>query len=218
MKTASAIALGFSLALAATACGSSAMQSQVPRTHVDVKDNQPPKPVIQRNPHPVAYEVTVSIKDAPGPFQIFDAAMQYQVLDPSCRPDLGGMAGTRATLVEWVPVQLTPSGDGSYRGLIYENLLKDENYYGLGVCHWKMVAVQFRLKASQNPSDAEFSYHLHHDELKDGAETKAYFWKGMYPKAAVDGMTVPANDGPDKFKSELRGQLFHLQLDLKKVL
>lgn len=216
MKSASVTALGLFLALAATACGSTPMQSQVPRTHVDVKDNQPPRPVIQRNPHPTAYQVSVSIKDAPGPFEVFDAAMQYQVLDPSCRPDLGGMAGTRATLVEWVPVKFVPSGDGGYHGVIYENLLKDEDYYGLGICHWKMVAVQFRLKASSKPSDAEFSYHLHHDEVMDDARIKAYFWKGMYPKASVDGLTVPANASPEKFKAELRGDLFYLQVDLDK--
>lgn len=216
MKSASVIAPGLLLALVATACGSTPMQSQVPRTHVDVKDNQPPKPVIHRNPHPAAYEVTLAIKDAPGPFEVVDAAMQYQVLDPNCRPDLGGMAGTRATLVEWVPVQLLPAANGGYRGVIYEDLLKDEDYYGLGVCHWTMVAVQFRLKATSKPSDAEFSYHLHRDDIRDGASLKAYFWKGMYPRAPVDGMTVPGNETPDKFKNEVRDQLFYLQVELKK--
>ena len=216
MKFTSVIATGILLALFAIAGGSTPMQSQVLRTHVGVKDNRPPKPVINRNPHPTAYEVNVAIKDAPGPFEVVDAAMQYQVLDPSCRPDLGGMAGTRAALVEWVPVKLLPASNGGYRGVIYEDFLKDDDYYGLGVCHWTMVAVQFRLKATSKPSDAEFSYHLHRDHISDGASLKAYFWKGMYPRSPVDGMTVPGNETPDKFKTEVRNQLFYLQMDLKK--
>jgi len=216
MKTASAIALGFSMALAATSCGSIAMQSQVPRTHVDVKDNQPPKPVIQRNPHPTAYEVTLAIKDAPGPFEVVKAAMQYEVLDKQCLPDLGGMAGTRASLLEWVQVELSKQADGTYRGEIYDGLLKDEDYYGLGVCHWSLVTVQFKLQAHDNEEDARFSHHIFHDDIRVGADIQAYFWNGRYPKGAFPGMTVPSELDLEKFKPSVRDQLFSLDLKLAK--
>jgi hypothetical protein len=215
MKSASVTALGLFLALAATACGSTPMQSQVPRTHVDVKDNQPPRPVIQRNPHPTAYQVSVSIKDAPGPFEVVKAAMQYEVLDPSCRPDLGGMAGTRASLLEWVPVDLHKQADGTYRGMIYDGLLKDEDYYGLGVCHWSLVTVQFKLIAEDNESDTEFSYHLWHDDIVSNAVKKAYFPQRAYPKTSIEGMTFPGEEKIERFKPEARGKLFTINLIIK---
>lgn len=216
MKSASVIAPGLFLALVATACGSTPMQSQVPRTHVDVKDNQPPKPVIQRNPHPVAYNVTVAIKDAPGPFEVVKAAMQYEVLDPACLPDLGGMAGTRASLLEWVPAELVMQNDGTYRGMIYDGLLKDEDYYGLGICHWSLVTVQFQLQAHDKEEDAKFSHHIFHDDIKDGAQISAYFWDGRYPKGAFPGMTVPSELDRAKFKESVRDQLFILDFKLAK--
>ena len=192
------------------------MQSQVPRTHVDVKDNQPPKPVIQRNPHPTAYEVTLAIKDAPGPFEVVKAAMQYEVLDKQCLPDLGGMAGTRASLLEWVQVELSKQADGTYRGEIYDGLLKDEDYYGLGVCHWSLVTVQFKLQAHDNEEDARFSHHIFHDDIRVGADIQAYFWNGRYPKGAFPGMTVPSELDLEKFKPSVRDQLFSLDLKLAK--
>ncbi|WP_340647891.1 hypothetical protein [Pseudoxanthomonas winnipegensis] len=215
MKSASVIAPGLLLALVATACGSTPMQSQVPRTHVDVKDNQPPKPVIQRNPHPTAYEVTVAIKDAPGPFEVVKAAMQYEVLDPACRPDLGGMAGTRASLLEWVPVELAKQADGTYRGTIYDGLLKDEDYYGLGVCHWSLVTVQFKLKAHDNETDTEFSYHLWHEDIAAGAAKRAYFPRRAYPSTSIPGMTFPGEEKIERFKQEARDKLFTLNLSIK---
>lgn len=216
MKSASVIAPGLFLAFFATACGSTPMQSQVPRTHVDVKDNQPPKPVIQRNPHPTAYEVTVAIKDAPGPFEVVEAAMQYEVLDPACRPDLGGMAGTRASLLDWVPVELSKQDDGTYRGTVYDGLLKDEDYFGLGVCHWSLVAVQFKLRAHDNDVDSVFSHHIFHDDLKDTARIRTYYWDGRYPKGAFPRMTVPSELNPSKFKESVRDQLFTIDFTLAK--
>jgi hypothetical protein len=215
MKSASVIAPGLFLALVATACGSTPMQSQVPRTHVDVKDNQPPKPVIQRNPHPTAYQVTVSIKDAPGPFEVVKAAMQYEVLDPACRPDLGGMAGTRASLLEWVPVELARQADGTYRGTIYDGLLKDEDYYGLGVCHWSLVTVQFVLMAHDNETDTEFSYHLWRKDFALGTDKRAYFPRTAYPKTSIAGMTFPGEEKIERFKPEARDDLFTLNLSIK---
>lgn len=215
MKSASVIAPGLLLALVATACGSTPMQSQVPRTHVDVKDNQPPKPVIHRNPHPTAYEVTLALKDAPGPFEVVKAAMQYEVLDPACRPDLGGMAGTRASLLEWVPVELAKQADGTYRGTIYDGLLKDEDYYGLGVCHWSLVTTQFKLLKSEERDSPSFSYHLWHEDLHHAHEVRAYFPRSAYASSDRSGIAYPGEESPSRFKPEVRDQLFTLIISTK---
>lgn len=218
MKPASALAFGLSLALATAACGSSAMQTQAPHLpHVDVKDNKPPRPQIKRNPHPAAYEVTLTIDNAPGPFGVVKAAMQYEVLDERCLPDLGGMAGTKASLLEWVPVELQHVSGNTYRGTVYDDLLVDEDYYGLGVCHWSLVAAQFKLQAGVEKGETRFSHHIFHGDLTREGQIQAYFWKGHYPKESIENMPVPGEEDIGKFKPEVRDQLFVATFDIKPV-
>src|SRR5690606_27347179 len=143
---------------------------------------------IKRNPNPTAYEITMTIENAPGPFGIVRAAMQYEVLDLDCRPYLGGMAGTRASLLEWVPVELNHVSGTTYRGVIYDNLLVDEDYYSLGVCHWSLVTTQFKLQAGEVEGEARFSHHIFHDDLVSKDRITAHFWKGRYPKGRIENM------------------------------
>lgn len=218
MKAPPVLALGLSLAVALTACGTAAMQSKAPTPSLDVKDRQPPRPQIKRNPHPVAYDITVTIENAPGPFGVVKAAMQYEVLEDSCRPDLGGMAGTRASLLEWVPVELRHVSGTTYRGVIYDNLLVDEDYYGLGVCHWSLVTVQFKLQAGVSDNETRFSHHVFHDDLVSKSKVRAHFWRGDYPEVeTIPRMLIPGEEDSGKFKPEYRDELFTLDLAIKRV-
>ncbi len=184
---------------------------------VDVKDNQPPRPQIKRNPNPTAYEITMTIENAPGPFGIVKAAMQYEVLDESCLPDLGGMAGTKASLLEWVPVELSHVSGNIYRGVVYDNLLVDEDYYGLGVCHWSLVTTQFKLQAGAVQGESRFSHHIFHDDLVKAGQQKVYFWKGHYPKESIENMPVPSEQDIKKFKPEVLDELFALAFNIRKI-
>ena len=217
MKHTPVIALGLFLALLTTSCGSAAMHNPCPVRPVDVKDNQPPRPQIKRNPNPTAYEITLTIENAPGPFGIVRAAMQYEVLDLACRPYLGGMAGTRVSLLEWVPVELNHVSGTTYRGVIYDNLLVDEDYYSLGVCHWSLVTTQFKLQAGEVEGEARFSHHIFHDDLVSKDRITAHFWKGRYPKGRIEDMNVPSEQDIGKFKPEVRDELFALTFNIRKI-
>ena len=188
-----------------------------PVRHADVKDNQPPRPQIRRNPNPTAYEITMKIENAPGPFGIVKAAMQYEVLDDSCLPDLGGMAGTKASLLEWVPVELSRVSGDTYRGVVYDDLLVDEDYYGLGVCHWSLVTTQFKLRAGAVEGESRFSHHIFHDDLVGKKNIRSHFWSGRYPKGKLDDMPVPGEEDATKFKPEVRDELFVLDFQIRKT-
>ena len=217
VKHAPVTALGLLFAALTTSCGLPAMQTPSrPVQPMDVKDNQPPRPQIRRNPKPTAYEVTMTIENAPGPFASVKAAMQYEVLDERCLPDLGGMAGTRASLLEWVPVELQQISGNTYRGVIYDNLLTDEDYFGLGVCHWSLVTTQFKLMAGESDDDARFSHHLFHNQIVEDGTVRAHFWSGHYPKDDVlPKMPVPGEENLEKFKADAREQVFALKFDIK---
>lgn len=188
-----------------------------PVRHVDVKDNQPPRPQIRRNPNPTAYELTMTIENAPGPFGIVRAAMQYEVLDERCLPDLGGMAGTRASLLEWIPIELVHVSGDTYRGVVYDDLLVDEDYYGLGVCHWSLVTTQVKLQAGKEEGEARFSHHIFHGDLVSKDRITALFWKGRYPKGRIADMNVPSEEDLGKFKPEVRDELFALRFNIRKI-
>ncbi len=219
MKQAPVLALGLSLALLTTSCGSSAMQNPSrPVRHADVKDNQPPRPQIRRNPNPTAYEITMTIENAPGPFGWIEGVMQYETaLDDPCMPDLGGMAGTRMRLKERIPVTLTKVGENQYRGVYYTDLLVDEDYYGLGVCRWSMIAARVTLRAGMEEDEANFFENIFFDDLVSKDRVKAYFWKGRYPKGQIKGMNVPGEEALEKFKPEVRDELFALAFDIRKL-
>lgn len=217
MKPTPVLALGLSLAVALTACGTAAMQSNAPTPSLDVKDRQPPRPQIRRNPHPIAYDITVTIENAPGPFGVVKAAMQYEVLDDSCRPDLGGMAGTKASLLEWVPIELRHVSGSTYRGVIYDNLLVDEDYYGLGVCHWSLVAAQFKLQAGVSDNETRFSHHVFHEDLVGKERIRAYFPDRAYPEVPdIPKMLYPGEERLEAFRPESRDHLFALDLVIRK--
>lgn len=216
MKPAPVLALGLSLAVALTACGTAAMHSDAPNPSLDVKDRRPPRPQIQRNPQPIAYDITLTIENAPGPFGVVKAAMQYEVLDERCLPDLGGMAGTKASLLEWVPVELKHVSGTTYRGVVYDNLLLDEDYYGLGECHWSLVAVQFKLQAGLSENETRFSHHVFHDDLVGKERIRAYFPHRAYPEVSqIPKMLYPGEERLEAFKPEARDELFVLDLAIE---
>lgn len=126
--------LAASLALAilttTTACGSSTMNP----------------PDIKFNPHPTKrYELTVTIKDAPGPFDSMQTIAQYDVTDRFCVPTLPGSGATNPP-DKTVPITMTKVGENTYRGEFYADLIKDEAYSEKGMCHWKLTAVSMYLQ------------------------------------------------------------------------
>jgi hypothetical protein len=220
MKHTPVIALGLFLALLTTSCGSAAMHNPSPPVrHVDVKDNQPPRPQIKRNPNPTAYEITMTIENAPGPFGVIEGFMQYDTgLDNPCMPDLGGMAGTRMRLGESIPVKYEKIAENKYRGIFFTDLLVDEDYYGLGVCHWSMIAARVDLKAGIGPGETIFFENIFHEDLVSKDHVKVYFWKERYPKGKIEGMNIPGEDNLEKFKPEIRDELFALSFEIRKVI
>lgn len=124
--------LTLSLALITSACGS-------PMKTPDIKQNANPK---------MRYQITVTIKDAPGPFDSVTASAGYDVDNTRCVPLSPGSGATLAP-EKSVPIRLSRTADNVYQGTIYVDLLQDEDYYGLGVCRWKMTTVSANLSVQK---------------------------------------------------------------------
>ncbi|WP_049623669.1 hypothetical protein [Frateuria defendens] len=103
-------------------------------------------PDIKQNPHPkLRYEITLVIKDAPGPFDSIAGSVDYKVENDRCVP-LTPISGATVAPEKSVPLVFTRISDNLYKGTLYTDLMQDEDYYGMGVCHWAMVGAGVDLK------------------------------------------------------------------------
>ena len=160
-------------------------------------------PDIKQNPHPVKrYEITMAIEGAPGPFDGVSGFMQYDISNEDCAPrDL--VSQVRVTPIKSPPIVFTRVSDLTYTGTVFLDFLQDENYYDLGVCHWKMTAAIAALKIKG--SGAEFSPDISFDEIAAQKPVTKYFAKQIFSdtnpsESAVGG--APMSETVSKYRSD----------------
>ncbi|RST44899.1 hypothetical protein [Variovorax sp. DXTD-1] len=109
------------------------------------------KPDIKLNPQPkMRYELTLSVQDAPGPFESVTGFMQYEVQnEQECVP-ADAISGHHQRLSIDPDIEFKRVGDSqTYKGTVYLDFVQDSDYYGLGVCRWKMVGFSGVMKAGE---------------------------------------------------------------------
>ncbi|WP_049623670.1 hypothetical protein [Frateuria defendens] len=133
-------------------------------------------PDIKQNPHPrMRYELTLTIEDAPGPFDSISGMVHYKVTNGQCVP-LTPISGATLEPEKNVPITFTRVSDGIYKGTLYADLLQDEDYYGLGVCHWGVNTAWVSLRAK----GVEFTPAIDAKELVAQKSVPTFFVKGDY--------------------------------------
>jgi hypothetical protein len=154
-------------------------------------------PSIQQNPHAkMRYEITVEIDGAPGPFESVQAIAQYDVVNDRCVPLTPG-SGATVPPDKSVPITLIKSGENTYHGEVYLDLLEDADYYGLGICHWTMSSVSMYLQHQQLTFPPSISLA---NIVAQKSETR-YFNKRSYAQADTQRVDTGNPDRED-FKSE----------------
>lgn len=186
--------------------------------YADVRDRAPEQPELKRNPNPTAYELTVKLKDAPGPFASVKGFMQYETkLQDSCTPDLGGMSGSRMRLGENVPFDLQKIDPNTYRGVIYTDLFVDHDYFGLGACHVGFITARVVLHPTGKPGESAFSESLSLQEIQSATELRSGFLRRQYPEGTVGGASVPSfREGTEKRGRVNDADLFGIELIARK--
>jgi hypothetical protein len=180
MKKRTTATLVFSSALITSACGS-------PMKLPDIQQNPDAK---------MRYEITVTIDGAPGPFESVQAIAQYDVANDRCVPLTPGSGATIAP-DKSVPITLTKTGENTYRGEVYVDLLEDADYYGLGVCHWTMSSVSMYLQHQKLTFPPSISLA---NIIAQKSETR-YFNKRSYEQADTQRVDT-GNPTRADFKSE----------------
>jgi hypothetical protein len=164
-------------------------------------------PDIKQNPHPkMRYEITMTIDGAPGPFDSIEGYVQYEVRNGRCVPLAQG-SGATLVPVKNIPLVFTRVSDAVYKGTLYVDLMQDEDYYGLGVCHWTVAG------AGANPKvkNVVFSPGITPDEILSQAKATRYFSDRSYFNDGMEGIDT-GNAHRSDFKPEAQAKVFSITL------
>lgn len=170
---------------------------------------------IRRNPAPQhRYEITLEIEDAPGPFEVVEGFMQYEVRDDQCVPKDPVSGALPQRPKQTIPATYQRVAENTYRATVYTDLLLDDDYFGLGVCPWTLIATRAELRAKAH-YETRFVPDLSLDELQRQHAKRLYFPKSEYSNRNTG---YPAfGMGSALLKPELEDRMFTITVTPRKA-
>ena len=200
------------MALCITACSAS-------EKHMNQTPEAGLQPVVQErgraqlNPQPLrAYEITLLIENAPGPFAVAEGSAQYDVVNEDQCGNINAASGTAERITSHEPVVLTKVGESEYRGTVFLDRMLDADYYGRGTCRWELSAASVVLRATGAETETRFQPTIDARQILAGEPVALYFWKGGYPRSEMDNYPDSGMDSSEKFRPEIRNELFKMTL------
>ncbi|RMH93135.1 hypothetical protein EBB59_06240 [Lysobacter pythonis] len=170
------------------------------------------------NPAPQqAYEITLTIDNAPGPFAVVEGIAQFDVTNEGECGYIDPFAGVPHRITSSEPFELNKISENEYRGTLYLDYMQDDAYYDRAVCHWEFTQARARLRATESPDDTRFLPRLDRDELLAQQSRTTYFWRGGYPRDEMANYPDSGYRTPERFKPEIRNDLFSITLSARKV-
>jgi len=161
------------------------------------------QPNIKLNPQPkMRYELTLSVHDAPGPFESVSGFMQYEVQnEQECVP-ADAISGHHQRLSVDPDIEFKRVGDTQiYKGTVYLDLVQDSDYYGLGVCRWKMVGFSAVMKAGE----VTFNPYISVEQIAKMQSKTEFFAKKAYGDRSIPNQHIggsPKDDAVNRYRGE----------------
>lgn len=174
------------------------------------------EPEIQLNPEPrERYEITMTIQDAPGPFTDIGGWVQYDVSNKDCAPTRETFQTVHYLTPEkfFLPLTFREVGDGVYTAEVAVDALLDEDYFGLGVCRWRMTFANAALKGRS----VKFTPLLGLEQLRSEKPQTLYFSKRTYYSTKLDDSPNFGGLSPSQFKSSVQDELFTITLTARRI-
>ena len=118
------------------------------------------------------YEIIARIEGSPVAFDGFSASVNYQVTNESCVP-LTPVSGVKVAPTKRIELDVVPIGNNEYRMFVFTDRLKDEDYFGKGICHWSLVAASVIARKGET----EFSAGIFQKDITTQSSVSTYFSK-----------------------------------------
>ncbi|WP_434778659.1 hypothetical protein [Neisseria sp. Ec49-e6-T10] len=119
----------------------------------------------QLNPNPQQhYQMTITIKNAPGPLDKFESFAHYGV--QNCSYILDNTPEASGHPDKHIPLQFKKIADNKYQGDFYVDAMKDEDYYGQGICKWEFWGVDAAFTATGSDKDTLFEASITEKDLQ----------------------------------------------------
>ncbi|MEQ7783826.1 hypothetical protein [Xanthomonas hortorum] len=177
-------------------------------------------PIYEKNPHPTrAYRITMTIEDAPGPFEWISGTAFYQMTNhQKCTP-MDSFAGVwNKSKEDGIPIHFQKINAATYVATIYADGMVDADYYGKGVCLFELSGVGISLRATGKEEETRFQPALFKNEIYSSAPKITYFWKERYPKAGMDNFPDGGESKVDGFNDNARNNIFKVTVTTEKVI
>jgi hypothetical protein len=164
------------------------------------------------NPHPVKRYEVIATSEAPGPWDKLKGAAFFDVINTKCVPADSFTGGQNVPNTE-LDIEMTRVDDHTWRGYFYRDALQDEDYFGLGVCHWDTTGVGVSAMAQ----GVKFAWSSWFNDLQHDSPETRYFKKSVYGDQSFARWGAPM---PDPVDSEIRqhpGDFFPVTLAVKEI-
>ncbi len=133
----------------------------------------------KKNPHPVQrYEVTATT-DAPGPWDSVSGYIGFDVVTPECTPENKFLGVHILPKDVGVDIEMTRIAENTWSGYFFRDFIQDEDYYGLGGCHWDATSVTADFTARK----VRFNSGSVLDDVLQKGPQSAYFRKSDFRKS-----------------------------------
>ncbi len=212
------IVVAASLALNACAPVNGTLDSQRNGQATEVKETDLPslRHKFRINPDPKRrYDITMTIKDAPGPFGMVKFWAHY--LAPDCMYWTDKFAGATGKPTHTIEMPLQKLDDMTYVGSVYLDGMVDEDYYGNGLCRWQLTEVAVGLKATGTDGETGFAPDISPETILAQREETRFMWSEYYPRAGIDNFAEFGEKTLDKVPLERRNEFFTITLASKEV-
>jgi hypothetical protein len=178
----------------------------MPKPEIEIKERQNPRQ---------AYQIVMTIENAPGPFAMIEGSAQYDVINHKECGYIDPVSETISRINTHPPIEWKPIGNGQYLATVYADLMLDEDYYGRGVCRWKFTAVSALMRATGAETETRFLPGISAEEILAGKSLTLYFPKMRYPQSGMADFADFGHLDPGKYKPEIRDQLFTITMTPK---
>jgi hypothetical protein len=94
-----------------------------------------------RNPHPVQRYEIIATAEAPGSWDSVKGYLTYEVVNPECTPENKFLGVHIMPREVGLDIEMIRVDEKTWRGYFYRDYLQDDDYHGLGTCHWDPTSV-----------------------------------------------------------------------------